>query len=87
MQNIIFGALGVLLVLGLLALGFFMGWRGHVLWLRHTRTAVAKEMTEQEKRAYEAQQRAFEGLMNYSAETAYGLNRGLEDLYNDGGDS
>lgn len=80
MINVLLGALGVLLVLGLLALGFFMGWRGHVLWLRHTRTAVTQELSEKEKQAFEAEQRAFEGLMNYNADTAYGRNKSLDEL-------
>lgn len=86
MQNVIFGALGVLLVLGLLALGFFMGWKGWELWTRHTTRAVEQEISEQERRAFLAQQKAFDDLLGYNAETAYGLNRGLEELEREGGE-
>jgi len=86
MQNVIYGALGVLAVLGLLALGFFMGWKARVLWVKHTVQAVRAEVTEQERRALEAEQKAFDGLMNYNMETAYGMNRGLDEVMREGGD-
>lgn len=84
MQNVIYGALGVLLVLGLIALGFFIGWRSRVLWVQHTHRAVTEELTEQERRELHAQQKAFDGLMSYNAETAYGLNTSLDELAKEG---
>ena len=87
MHNVILGALGVLLVLLLLAIGFFMGWRARVLWVRHTHRAVAEELTEQEKRALKAEQKAFDGLLNYNMETAYGMNKGLDELAVEGGET
>lgn len=86
MQNVIYGALGVLLVLGLIALGFFMGWKARVLWVQHTHRAVAAELTEQEKRDLKAEQKAFDGLMNYNVETAYGMNTSLDELVKEGVD-
>lgn len=87
MLYVTYGALGVLVVLGLLALGFFIGWRGHVLWLKHTTRAVRQEISEQEKQAFEAQRKAFDGLMGYNADVAYGLNIGPEELFHERGDS
>lgn len=86
MVNILLGALGVLIVLGLLALGFFMGWRGHILWRTHTGNAVKEEISEKERLAFEAQQKAFDDLMSYNTETAYGMNASLNDVYGEGGE-
>lgn len=73
MLYVAYGALGVLVVLGLLSAGFFIGWRSRVLWMKHTTRAVRQELSEQEKQAFEAQRKAFDGLMGYNAEVAYGL--------------
>lgn len=86
-MNFIFGALGVLLVLGLLALGFFMGWRARILWRTHTHQAVRQEISEKERLAFEAQQKAFDDLMSYNTETAYGMNKGLNEIYGEGGEA
>jgi hypothetical protein len=86
MQNVIYGALGVLVVLGLLALGFFMGWKARVLWVRHTHRAVSEEISEQERRELRAHQKAFDGLMSYNVETAYGMNPSLDELTKEGVD-
>lgn len=85
-MNFIFGALGVLLVLGLLALGFFIGWKARILWRTHTTRAVRQELTEQERLAFEAQQKAFDDLLSYNVETAYGMNKGLNDMQGEGGE-
>ena len=86
MINFIFGALGVLLVLGLLALGFFIGWKARILWRTHTTRAVRQELTEQERLAFEAQQKAFDDLLSYNVETAYGMNKGLNGMQGEGGE-
>lgn len=80
MIGILYGALGVLLALVLLGLGFFAGWRGHGQWLRHTSRAVSEELSEQQRRELDAQRRAFDELMSYNTETAYGMQRGLDAL-------
>ncbi len=84
MENVIYGALGVLVVLGLLTLGFFMGWCARKQWLRHTASAVRQEITEQERRQFQAQQKAFDDLLGYNAATAYGMDRGLDELEREG---
>lgn len=86
MLNVLYGALGVLLVLGLLVLGFFMGWRARILWLTHTSRAVNREINEKERLAFEAQQRAFDDLLSYNTETAYGMNANINDIYGEGGE-
>lgn len=80
MTYVLYGAAGILAVLGLLALGGAMGWKIHGVWLDHTRKAVAKEATEEERRLLTEQQRAFEGMLHYNTEQAYGLTRRLEEL-------
>ena len=86
MLQVAYGALGVLFALGLLALGFFIGWKSHVLWLKHTHRAVRQELSEQEKQAFEAQRKAFEGLMGYNADVAYGMMISPEELVQERGD-
>lgn len=76
MAYLLYGAGGMLLVLGLLVLGAVIGWKGHISWQKHTERAVVQEATEEEKRQLEAEQKAFNGLMNYNAEMAYGIGRG-----------
>lgn len=71
MSYFLYGAGGVLLALALLAAGALIGWKGRMAWQEHTRQAVVKEATEEEKRMLEAEQRAFSSLLNYNAEMAY----------------
>ena len=80
MTYILYGALGMLGVLGLLSLGAVVGWKAKGKWYEHTRKAVAKEATEEERKQLAAEQRAFEGMLNYNTEQAYGLNKSLEEL-------
>ena len=86
MVYVTYGALGVLIVLGLLSAGFFIGWRSHIMWLKHTTKAVRQELSEQEKQAFEAQRKAFDGLMAYNADVAYGMHVGPEELVQERGD-
>lgn len=72
MAYVLYGAGGVLLALALLATGALIGWKSRIAWQEHTRQAVVKEATEEEKRKLEAEQKAFSSLLNYSAEMAYG---------------
>jgi len=76
----IYGALGAAVALLLPALGFFAGWKAHGAWRRNSARAAAEEASEEERRQLIEEQKAFGDLMNYSAETAYGMNRGLHEL-------
>ena len=80
MTYVLYGAFGMLAVLLLLAVGALIGWRSHRAWTEHTRRAVAKEATEEERRIAVEEQRAFESMLNYNPEQAYGLNKSLEEL-------
>lgn len=80
MIYVLYGAAGTLGVLALMALGFLAGWKSRIAWQAHTRRAVAEEANDEERRAILAEQRAFEGMLNYNADTAYGLNVSLEEL-------
>lgn len=73
MLYVIYGAVGVLAALVLLGLGFAAGWKASRAWREHARRTAVQEATEEERRRLEAEQRAFEGLMGYNRETAYGI--------------
>ena len=68
------------LALGLLAGGSALGWVAHRAWRKHTKQAAAAEASEEERREMIAQQRAFEDMLNYNPERAYGMATGLDDL-------
>lgn len=80
MTYVIYGALGMLAVLGLLAAGAAIGWKARGAWQEHARKAVAKEATEEERKQLAEEQRAFEGMLNYNLEQAYGMNKSLVEL-------
>lgn len=80
MMNVLFGALGMLLVLALLALGFLLGWKMNTVWRSHAKKVVADEVSEQELMRLKAEQRAFEGMLNYNTEMAYGLVPDLAEV-------
>lgn len=68
-MTFLFGFLGGLAVVGLLALGALAGWKAHKAFARPK--AGAPEKAELD--ALKAQQQAFRELSNYSMETAYGM--------------
>lgn len=73
MIYLIYGAVGTLAVLGLLAGGFFIGWKANTAFVKNSRQRAAEEATEEQKRAVLAQQQAFENMLSYNVDTAYGL--------------
>ena len=80
MTYVIYGAAGVLAVLLLLLIGAFVGWKLHIAFEKHNRRVVAEELTEEQKRQFRADQEAFDAMVNYSVEQAYGLPTSLGDL-------
>ena len=76
MINFLLGAAGMLAVLGLLILGAFFGWKARELF----QVNAVQEVSEAERRRFEAEQQAFESMLNYNADTAYGLTGGVENL-------
>lgn len=80
MEYVLYGAFGALAVLILLAAGAAMGWAANSAVRKHSAKAAAEEASEEERRALIAQQRAFEDMLNYNPERAYGMTTGLDDL-------
>nr|DAL14475.1 MAG TPA_asm: hypothetical protein [Caudoviricetes sp.] len=68
-MEVIYGALGALTVVALLALGAFAGWkaRGHFYGAKAERPAA------EELKRMEAEQAAFQQMQNYNADVAYGI--------------
>ena len=67
-------ALAVTLCMGLFGGGFFAGWKARDAVLR-TREPSAKSPGEEEARRTAAEEEAYQKLMGYSVETAYGMNK------------
>ena len=80
MEGIIAGMIGMVLALGLLILGAWLGWQGRKRWQEHTVKTAREELSEWEKRELEAEQKAFADLMGYNAHKAYGMPQGAERL-------
>ncbi len=75
MMYLIYGAVGMLAVLVLLACGFFAGWYANHAFVRYSRKHQVEMATHEEQMQLMAQQRAFESMLNYNQDTAYGINR------------
>ena len=74
MIYLVYGAGGMLAVLALLAAGAFWGWRANDAFGRYRARRAAEEATEEERRCLAAQQQAFESMLSYNQDTAYGVN-------------
>ena len=77
MSYLVYGAGGMLAVLLLLAAGAFLGWRANDAFGKYSARRAAAEATEEQLRQLAAQQQAFESMLGYNQDTAYGLNAGL----------
>ena len=77
MSEILLGALGALLAVALVAAGAAMGWM--VSKMLGGTQSKPKEPGEAERRQLMEEQKAFRQLLNYNVETAYGMNRGMEE--------
>ena len=84
MYNFIFGAVGAVTVVALIALGVFIGWKANNAFRAHSNRVAAEEASEEERRQLIADQRAFESMLSYNQDTAYGLNKGLSEMVGDG---
>lgn len=76
-MEILYGALGALMVLLALILGLALGWKARDMLKIHR--SVRTENEEEKHRAWEEQQ-AFEHMLHYNMDTAYGMNAGIGDL-------
>lgn len=77
MTEVFCGAVGAMMTLALLALGFAAGWkaRGTV----RVRRVTAEQSKEEQQRLFE-EQRAFENMLHYNRDTAYGMDSPWEDF-------
>jgi hypothetical protein len=80
MNYIIYGAVGVIAVLLLFITGTYTGWRLRVAYEKHNRKVVHESLTEEQKQRYRQDQQAFETMLNYNPDMAYGIATSVEDL-------
>lgn len=73
MTYVIYGAVGIVVVLLLFIGGAFLGWKLHARYLAHNTRIIREEYTEEQKQKFAADQAAWDAMMNYSTEMAYGL--------------
>ncbi len=69
---VLYGAAGAVCVLLLIAGGFAAGWAARGCIGARSAAPFATDRDEAEARAALAEQRAFEGMLHYNADTAYG---------------
>lgn len=67
----------VTLQFALVGAGFFAGWKVRGATLQ-TKEPSAERPDEEEARRAQEREEAFQKMMGYSVETAYGLNKGKE---------
>jgi len=80
----LFGILGVLLALGLLVGGFFLGWKAKSALLEKAKIETAQQTTAEQTRKLEAEQKAFSTILSYNVDTAYGLNNDTTSMITKG---
>ena len=73
----VIGAAGTLTVLGLLSLGAFLGWKARERFTQRT----VQEFSEEEHRRILEEQRAFEAMLSYNIDTAYGVDSGVAKIF------
>lgn len=83
MENVLFGLIGMLLALALLTAGVLFGYK--LAEYKHNTKPVVKEAGEDERRRLIAEQNAFQILMGYNPEMAYGQLAPQDMVYEGGG--
>ena len=83
MIYLMYGAGGMLAILAVFLLGGFLGWKLRESFSRYRTTKEVQEITREQRRELAAQQQAFEEMLRYNQDTAYGIGAGVELL---GGD-
>lgn len=78
MAGILWGVFGTLLTLVIICAAFFCGWKANDVYRAKTNKAVARELSEKEKKRQQEDNEAFHTLLNYSADTAYGIKTAAE---------
>lgn len=79
MLSFLYGIAGSVLVAVLFAGGFFTGWKlkGKTVEAQHHEAEIA--YTEKQLKSMRDMDEAFNKMLEYSADTAYGMDRGLEE--------
>lgn len=80
MIYLMYGAGGTLAVLAVFFLGGFLGWKLRATCSQYRVTKEAQEVTQEQRRELAAQQQAFEEMLRYNQDTAYGIGAGVELL-------
>ena len=83
MINFIFGAVGALVVICLIGIGAVIGWQANNAFRRHSTRVAAEEASEEERRQLIADQRAFETMLNYNQDIAYGTVATVSEMEGD----
>ena len=83
MEGFIYGAAGMLSVLLLLAAGAALGWRAGEKRREQQRRERMRERSEGEEKRQREDSEAFNLLMGYNAELAYGLTAAQDLLRQD----
>ena len=79
MISFIYGILGALAVMVLFAGGVVTGWRLRDKTAELQHHEAETKYTEQQLKSMRQMDEALNKMMEYSADTAYGLDRGLEE--------
>lgn len=72
-MEILWGIFGALLTIGLVVGGFVAGWKMNDLCREKSAAAVQEELTEQDKKRLREDNEAFQQLLNYNSDVAYGI--------------
>ena len=80
MINVVYGAVGVLLTLGLLVVGGLVGWKAHKKYTENAKVVAESQYTEEQVKRMKDEKVAFEEMLNYTAATAYNMNGDAEQL-------
>lgn len=80
MIYLMYGVGGTLAVLAVFFLGGFLGWKLRETFSQYRTTKAGQEITQEQRRELAAQQQAFEEMLRYNQDTAYGIGAGVELL-------
>lgn len=75
----VYGVLGMLFTIGLFMGGVCLGWHLRIRFVHKTNAAVKTELSEKEKREAREAAKAFDTLVNYNPDVAYGLIKSRDE--------
>ena len=76
MPGILWGVFGTLLTLGIIAGAFLCGWKANDIYRSKMVRAEARALSDKEKQRQKEDAEAFQQLLDYSVEVAYGMKPG-----------